>query len=175
MTDLQPGDVFATLNPRLVGRMIRAVTQWWSKDGQSEFGHAGIIVNANGTTIEALWHTQYNHLDKYIGKNIIIARPTHTLAGKEISPDMHEAALAQIVKDHLQQHYPWWRIPFHLIPPLARLWASGNHLVCSELVAKYLCLIGARGNVYVGINPDDLADNWTYWRNFEVLYKGVWK
>lgn len=114
-------------------------------------------------------------LATYAGQRIIIARP--------LVPDSVEygtgllckyRALAE-VSNHLGQWYPAWRLLLHLAPPLAKYLSNGRNLVCSELVAKYLTLIGTRSGPYTGINPDTLADMWIAWRNFEVVYEGVWR
>ena len=83
-------------------------------------------------------------------------------------------AVRAIIAAHLGDRYPLWRLALHLAPPLAKFLATGDRLVCSELVAKYLHLIGARGLPYTGVNPDQLADEARRWRNIDVIYEGVW-
>lgn len=172
---IKRGDVACTLSPTFFGRAIKAVTGWLSRDGKAEFGHSLIITSDAGDTLEALWTIRAGNLSHYRGKNIIIARPIATVDYKEIRYEMIDKAICEIERDYLGHGYPWWRLLLYPVQPLARIFGKGMHLVCSELVAKYLSLIRARHSVYLGTTPDNLADEWTYWRNFEIIYKGTWK
>jgi len=173
--ELQPGDVFCVDgNMFLISRLIRWAEIVVSQDNAAHYGHAGIITSSDGDTLEALWTVKRSTLAAYSGQQIIIARP--------LVPDSMEYGLGLMRKhqamaacsDHLGRWYPAWRLIMHLAPPLAKYLSTGRNLVCSELVAKYLTLIDARTGPYTGINPDTLADMWIAWRNFEVLYEGVW-
>ena len=107
---------------------------------------------------------------------MLIARPTASLYRPQvpISLRTRDLALEQIERQHLGRVYPVWRLPLHLVPWVAKYATVGRWLVCSELVAKYLTLIAARYLVFTGIAPDTLADEWSCWRNFEVLLEGEW-
>ena len=170
--DVRPGDVFCSANPWAVGRLIQAAERFWSRDNHVEYGHAGIITGASGETLEALWTVKHSTLSAYSGKPVLIARPLARL-DRSVTLNM-DMAINRTEEEHLRQGYPIWRLVFHLIPPLAKYVASKKFLVCSELVAKYLFYIGARHGQYMGTNPDTLADEWDKWRNFEVIFKGVW-
>lgn len=174
--DLQPGDVFCVDgNMFLVSRLIRWAEIFVSQDNDAHYGHAGIITSSLGTTIEALWTVKRSTLDAYVGQRIIIARP--------LVPDSMEHGLGVMRKHralaevswHLGRWYPVWRLMLHLAPPLAKYLSTGNNLVCSELVAKYLTLIGSRSGPFAGINPDTLADMFVAWKNFDVVYEGIWR
>jgi hypothetical protein len=172
---LKSGDVFCSANSWAIGRAVQFVQKVLSKDNASKYGHAGIVVDGYGQTIEALWTTKVNHLDSYIGKPVLIARPIKTIMDVEISEGMIESALEEIEANNLGRAYPFWRLLFHLVPPIAKHLTSRRHLVCSELVAKYLWLIRSRHNQYPGTNPDDLADEWSRWKNFKVVFEGTWE
>lgn len=176
MTDIKqvlPGDVFCTANPWIVGRMINAAEKVWSKDNRAEYGHAGIIIDTAGTTLEALVTVRHGALSDYKDKPIMIARPTTQMDGPSINNI--PLAISRVEGNHLGQWYPAWRLILHLFPPLAKYVASKKFLVCSELVAKYLFYLGARHSQYMGTNPDTLADEWKRWRNFEIIFEGVWE
>lgn len=168
MIDLRHGDVFATQNPWIFGRAINLAQRIWSHDGESKYSHAGIITDQDGSTIESLWTvTRQNIFKDYAGKAVIIARPAVTDADKR-------AAILRIRREHMGDKYPIWRLLFHLFPPVAKYFsAGGRYLVCSELVAKYLFLCGARHGQVTGTNPDTLADEWIHWKNFDVVFEGV--
>lgn len=173
MIELKPGDVFCSYNPWWTGKAIVAVQKFW--DGDAEYGHAGIITNpVAGETLEALGEIEVGNLDRYKGKQVLIARPLTTLRGRKIEAIECVHSIKALKDKQLGRVYPWWRIMLHLFPPLARKVGTGDFLVCSELTAKYLYYIGARGNQYKGVTPDNLADEWLHWRNFEVIFKGEW-
>ena len=174
---LQRGDVFVVEgNMGMVSAAIRGAQKILSRDNRADYGHAGIITSATGTTVEALWTVRHGHLDHYLGQRILIARPTGTVfrPREPVSLRTRDQALDLVEAQYLGRIYPLWRLPLHLVPWLAKYAATGRWLVCSELVAKYLVLIAARDTVYAGIAPDTLADEWVCFRNFEVLYEGQW-
>lgn len=171
--DLRLGDVFAVNSGSPIAKAINKVSGFNSADGVSTFNHAGIITD-NGIlpgsdliqTFEALRKLELYSLQRYSGREIIIARPSATDSVKRIS-------LLRIVQRHKGQGYPWWRIPLHLYPPLARKVSyKGKYLVCSELVAKYELYLGIRNLDFTGATPDKLAEEWEHWRDFEIIYKG---
>jgi len=174
---LHPGDVFCVHgNMPVVSALIRGAEQFWSIDNEACYGHAGIVTSASGATLEALWRVRPATLEAYMGQNIIVARPltTGTDPACPITPMAKDLAIAS-VSSHLGRMYPGWRLALHLIPPLAKYLSTGRYLVCSELTAKYLQLIGSRIGPFAGVNPDTLADEWRRWKNFEVIFEGVWR
>lgn len=171
---LLPGDVFVVRGRGSVAAAIRAVEWCLSDDNEAIHGHAGIITSSAGDTIEALWTVRRATLARYSGQTILIARPAQTIfSGAPISPTAKGLAIAAI-GEHLGRVYPLWRLPLHLVPPLAKFLGFGRWLVCSELVAKYLVYIAARCEPFTGVNPDTLADEWRRWKNFDIIYAGEW-
>ena len=171
---LQPGDVFCcTGNMPVVSRLIRAIEWLWSKDNEASYGHAGIITSNQGHTLEALWTVRAAHLDEYAGQKVLIARPCLTERGVYIAPSSKDRALEGL-KEYHGRWYPVWRLPLHIVPPLAKIVATGHNMVCSELTARYLHEISARPGPYTGVNPDTLADEWRKWKNFAIIYEGEW-
>ena len=169
---LKPGDFFTTRNPMALGVAINGFQKVWSRDNKSEYSHAGIITNATGDTFEALYTIKSQNLfSAYAGAQVLIARYTafpRTLDFKIT------VALYKIRKRHAGQVYPYWRLPFQIIPPLAKYLSwGGKFVVCSELVAEYLHMIGARHGQYTGTNPDTLADEWHHWKNYEIVFEGT--
>ncbi len=174
--DLQTGDVFCVQgNMGAVSSMIRLAERIWSRDNQAVHGHAGIIRNSIGETLEALWTVKESHLDEYRGKQVIIYRPVQDLDGAFIDPAYLAKAYGDLLEEHLGRWYPVHRLALHLVPPLAKYISTGRWLVCSELVAKYLWLIDARDLPYTGVNPDTLADEWRYYFNFQEVFSGIWE
>lgn len=163
---LKPGDVVGTENPMWLGKAINAIQWLWSGDGESKYSHSLIIKDDENNTFEALWTVRsQNFFKAYKGKRVIIARP-------KVGSAIIDEQLWVIIKKHKGQFYPAWRIIMHIIPPLAKI-AIFDRLVCSELVAKFLCLIGARHEQYKGTNPDRLADEWRRWKTFDIIFEGV--
>lgn len=166
--EIQPGDVFASQNPQGIGPIIQFWQKFNSKDNKSDRGHTGIIQNDSGKTLEAVFSiTEQNLMQKYNGCGLTIARPV------AVEDELVHGAIEMLRKQHLGQGYPYWRLVFHLFRPLAKyITADGRFVVCSELTAKYLWLIGKRHAQFTGTTPDDLVDEWRKWRDFEIIFDG---
>jgi hypothetical protein len=163
---VKAGDVFAGRNPMALGRAINAIQWFWSSDGESKYSHAGIIIDDFGTTLEALWTVKSRNIfEAYKNEQVIIARPL-------CDNFLKEKAIERIKYEHFGQWYPFWRLPMHMFPPIAKIEAFGK-LVCSELTAKYLWYTTCWGKQYKGVNPDTLADRWRDGDNFEVIFEGI--
>lgn len=164
---LQAGDVFVVQTSSKIAGLINNVSGFNSPDGKSTYNHAGIILANNGLTFEALRELNYSELENYCGQRIMIARPDTARINQLRAIDL-------LMDEHKGQTYPWWRIPLHLYPPLARLISyKGKWVVCSELVAKYLYASGARHENFTGTTPDQLAEEWVNWKNFDVIFEGT--
>jgi len=164
--ELKRGDIFCTRNPMWLGRMINAVQTFWAADNHSEYSHAGIITDPDGTTFESLWTIRHNHIDKYEGAQVLIGR--HMC----INSAMFEHGWERI-RGHQGQIYPFHRLLLHIIPPVAKYVATGRFPVCSELVCKFLWEI-TLVRTWAGKNPDHVADMIKLYRGFEVVYEGMW-
>lgn len=168
------GDVFCCSGSMgLVSAGIRLAERFWSEDNEATYGHSGIVANGSGLILDTLWQVQWNRLDVYRGQQAIVARPTQTLRGYTITEALKKAAVDAIVREGFGRRYPLHRLLLNLLPPLAKYASTGKMLVCSERTAKYLACLGARGEVYAGVNPDDLADEWRRWKNVDVIYEGL--
>lgn len=166
MIQLRRGDLFATKNPMAIGAAINFIQKINSSDNKSFFSHAGIIDSENGDTFEALWTVKNSNISNYKNNRIIIAR-------MNVPEEVIDDCLNNLKKEYNGKFYPLWRLPFHIIPPLAKYisW-RGKWVVCSELVAKYEYCCGMRHNQYLGTSPDMLVDEWSKWKNFEIIFDG---
>ena len=74
---------------------------------------------------------------------------------------------------HLEgKWYAGHRLALHLIPPLAKLVATGGFAVCSELTAKFLC--GAQLlDYWAGVNPDYISGMIKRWRGWRIVFEGI--
>ena len=168
------GDVFCvTGSMGLVSAGIRLVEKIWSEDNEATYGHSGIVANNCGLILDTLWRVRWNRLDEYRGQQVLVARPVQTMRGVDISESWKKVALDAIAGESLGRWYPVHRLALSLLPPVAKYASAGKLLMCSERTAKYLACLSARGEVYAGINPDDLADEWRRWKNFDVIYEGA--
>ena len=166
---LRPGDFFAVQGKGFISWAINFFQRFWSKDNESIYSHAGIILDANGTTMEALEKgtlESQNLFEAYKGREVLIARYDH------LTPALHRAGLEALKEEFEGEGYPFYRLLLHIFPPLAKLHFLGRG-VCSEVVAYYLWQVGARGQQWAGVNPDTLADEWVRWRDFTVVYQGL--
>ena len=165
--ELKPGDIFGTANPMWLGRAINCVQKINSTDNHSEYSHSGIILDEAGATFESLWTIRKSHINNYIGKKVLIGRNV------KITPASHAIGIAGVFK-HEGQLYPFWRLPLHLVRPLAKYLSVGKFPVCSELVGKYLYKQGLL-STWKGRNPDDIADMIHQWKEWEIVFEGVFE
>lgn len=172
---LKPGDVLCVRGDMpVVSAGIRLVERFWSKDGEATYGHSAIVGTEGGTLLDTLWRVRWSHIDRYAGQQMIIARPTHTLRGIVITDAAKTCALKMVSADGHGRPYPVHRLILHLVPPLAKYWSNGRQMVCSERTARYLCMVGSMSEPWAGITPDDLADRFRRWHNFDVIFEGTW-
>lgn len=167
MLELKPGDIFCSRNPMWLGRAICAVEKWKSKDNHAEYSHAGVILDEQGTTFEAVWTNRRGNLFRdYAGQKILIGRHER----------MDQKAFQMGwngVKKYEGQWYAGWRLLLHALP-FGKL-GSGDFAVCSELAMKFLSKSGVMVDLsnkeevarfirtgesiyWKGWNPDDVAD-----------------
>jgi hypothetical protein len=174
--ELKAGDVFCTENPGVLGKAINFMQKLTASDDESVYSHAGIVTSMDGKTFEALWTIRPDHLSNRKGQKVLIARPLFKdLSNNRITEFDKKLALTQIIKKYINWVYPVWRLPLHIVPFMAKyVSAHGRFLVCSELVGLYLYKIGARHEHFTGTSPDDLADEFKHYRNYEVIYEGIW-
>ena len=178
---LQVGDQFATRNPMALGRAINAVQTVISRDGKSTYSHAGIILDREGTTFEALWtNKRQNLFEAYEGKRVVIARCIM------VSIPTWGGIVNELVREREGKWYPGYRLPFQLVPPVAKYTTfKGKFLVCSELVAlaSYMAYLRVgrkdsggycwpRHKWYTGTTPDTLSDEWHRWKHWEIIFEG---
>lgn len=172
--NLKPGDVLCVRGSMaVVSSGIRLIEKFWSKDNEATYGHSAIVGTEGGTLLDTLWRVRWSHISRYAGQQIIIARPTHTLRGIVIDDAAKRVVFNMMSTTGHGRIYPVHRLVLHLVPPLAKYCSGGKQMVCSERTAKYLCVIGAMGEPWSGITPDDLADRWRRWSNFDILYEGI--
>lgn len=163
---IKKGDIFFTQGRGFVSRSIMAITRFWSEDGEARYSHVGIFLNEHGTTVEALPDgiKSKSFISEYKGLNVLIVRPLQ-------EQTMLDFALANVMKEHYGEVYPFWRLPLFALGPLARVCVS-DRLVCSEFVAKCLHLAGLRHSRFKGTTPDELADEARNYRTYEVIAEG---
>lgn len=165
MKSLKPGDIFCSESLWIIGRAINAVQAWWAKDSQSRYSHAGIIIDPEGLTLEAMWRVRSQKLlTAYSGRRVLI--------GRHENMDMrHFLTGIDAVIDQYGDLYPLHRLLLFLVPPLARRVNVAGWTVCSEYTAKFLHA-GGMMDYWSGVNPDDLADMIRNWRNWSIVYEG---
>lgn len=175
---LKRGDVFCAAGQGPLFWGIRLVQYIHSRDNESTYGHAAMILCSSGDVLDTRWTVSRTSLDLYRGQKIIIARPigkdTPDSSLQDIDHSHQSHILVNIENSCKGKWYPVHRLALHLIPPLAKFLHIGRWSVCSERVAQYLNSIGARNKAVGGTTPDMLADEWRRWRNFDIIYEGVW-
>lgn len=162
------GDVFAVNSGSKISNMINSVQEWNSPDRQSTYNHAGIIVDGGGRTFEALRYLDYYDLKQYEGRPIIIARPIVPTSQAKLE------AILKVTHVYRGRGYNYAHLLLFFYPPLARRVNIVGVPVCSELTAEYQYLAGCYGNNFKGVSPDQLADEWTNWKGFEIVFEGIY-
>lgn len=159
--DIRPGDIFCSKNPEGLGPVINFVQRLTSVDRASEFGHAGVILNAEGKTFEARWRVGKYSLRDYVGVRVLIGRNRQMTTKRFIAGWKSISHLDGTV-------YPFWRLALFILPPFMRPNWTGRG-VCSEVDDFFLGGTGivdpATGKPYAfaGRNPDNLADMIRRW------------
>lgn len=163
MIKLERGDIFCTANPMALGRAINFVQKVNSRDNDSDYSHAGIILDSEGTTFEALWtNKKQNLFEAYAGATVLIGR----------NANMTDSAFKNgwdAVKGYEGKPYAIHRVPLFLIPPLAK-YINFGFGVCSEITARFMCGAGLL-NYWKGWSPDDIADIIHHWREYGVIHE----
>jgi len=163
---LKPGDFFSSDSVSEFGSLTVKVEKLWAKDGEAKYSHSGIIVNADGGTVESKSTVREGNISDYIGHNLIIGR------WRKMSPDAFNAGLSAI-KYNMGTLYPFWRLPMFMIPFLAKIATTWNLGVCSELVAKFLLGAGMTEiGKWQGQNPDDIAEIIEHYRSVDIIFQG---
>ena len=165
---LRKGDIVCTMNPDIFGETIISVQKLWSKDNDAKYNHCVIITGEDGDSFEALEKIKKTNLflDHY-GEECIIFR--HSLMTNE----MFEKGFDSI-KKYENNTYPIWRLFLGVIPPLMKMFGTGDFLVCSELAAKFLIGCGFIEFIpYLGKNPDDITDMCRHYKYWGTVFEGV--
>lgn len=186
MIDLQPLDYFVTRNPwPIVRTPINMIQAWNSPNRTAQYNHAGLIIDSDGTTLEAgiridgkRFHRigRRNLWTDYAGVKTMIVRCNATI---------NHVSRVAICEDLVMRFdgalYPYWRLPLFAYPPLARRIGVKRFGVCSELVS--MAFVRARAmEAWMGVSPDDLADMARMctgcpcdydWQRWQILHEGV--
>ena len=159
----RPGDIFLCNRGGFMSKCIISHNKFWSLDGDAKYSHAGIITGYDGETFESRWRMGRYNMSDFEGTPLLTAR--HKLMNEKL----FKYGMNQIRK-HEGTTYPVWRIPLHIIPPLARKFSTGKYLVCSETVSKFLwgCSL-LQEDQYKGWSPDNLDDMVHHWRFWEII------
>lgn len=165
---LQPGDIFASSNPQMLGRLIDFIETIKSRDNDAEYGHTGIIIKEDGTTVEALWSIKSQNLfEAYKGTKVVIARWTG------MTPESYQKGF-DAIKCHIGSTYPYYRLLLHALG-IGKI-IHFKTPVCSELTQKFLINAGATtisGKTFWGLTPDNLVDEWRISKFFQLIYEGT--
>ena len=166
---LNSGDFFAVQGTGFVSIGINFFQQIWAKDNQSIHSHAGLILDADGTTLESLSSgtlDSQNLFEAYKDKQILITRYD------KLTPELYEESIRSLKEEFEGEGYPFYRLFLHIFPPLSKLHFLGR-AVCSEVVAYYLWKIGARHEHWASTNPGTLADEWARWKDYTLVFEGT--
>jgi hypothetical protein len=149
-----------------MGRAINFVQKFTSKDSHSVYSHAGIILNPQGKTFEALWTNKSQNLfEAYQDKKVLVAR------NNNMTPEAFTLGWVGI-KHHKGKIYAGHRLLFFLLcPPLAKYFCLGLG-VCSELTMKFLYR-AYLAEAWKGWTPDDIHDMVRHYREYDIIYEGA--
>ena len=132
-------------------KAINRVQKFWSKDGKSKYGHAGIITSRHGNTYEARWMVGPSKLwENYGDQDLLIVRHN------AMNPRTFRKGIMITYRAYHNDFYPFYRLVFHMFPPLAKL--NTGKAVCSELCCRMLYEV-EMFPYYNGATPDNLHDH----------------
>ena len=177
--ELKSGDIFVSRShSRLLDFFITRAQKAIAFDSLSFFTHAGIIVNKEGKTfesgikIEGLsgFRIGYQNLyENYEGVSVRVLRH------REMTPDRFQYAFAPLSRTYNRKPYPIWRLPFFLVPSVARKLKLTSLGVCSEIAAKLLYNLNLIPQ-WRSVFPDMLSD-WGHsvWgkKGFTIIWEGT--
>jgi len=163
---LRPGDVFCTENPMWLGKAINAVQRFWDEEDESKYSHSGFILDDCGTTSEALWTLRKSNINEYCGKPVVIGRH------RCMNPERFFSAYEKM-ENREGSWYPLHRLSLFFFPPLAKYLHFSGRPVCSEWAGKMLFESGIF-KTWAGKSPDYIADIMIRWREWDVIFKGIW-
>ena len=164
MGKVEAGDIFLLAGTGWVDRIINFFQALYSGDTKSEYTHCGVVLGEDGTVFETTrWRTSIRNLfADSSGSQVKILR------WSDMSPPKVELGYMAI-EDQLERIYPYHRLALFALG-LAR-WLHWKGMVCSEIVACFLAAAGERDG-YWGVNVDQLNDEYTVNREWEVVYVG---
>lgn len=163
---LRFGDIGLTTSPSLIARGIIWAQRLIDRFRDPvPYSHAFIIMPNTSLVFESASQIGDDFLRKYIGKQVLLARPN-----PKITFDEAHRGFSAIEKLH-GRNYPVYRLALFLLGWADNL-AFSDSLVCSELVAKFLINSGRpEFDDFRGVMPDDLED--LIRARYEVVYEGV--
>jgi hypothetical protein len=164
---VRPGDVFCTANPMWLGRAINFVQKAYASDNEAKYSHAGIIVSKDFKTFESLWRIRESNLKEYQDKQILIGRH------ERMRSDLFLKTYPDFKSSYDQKMYPFWRLFYHMFPPMAKWFSTGKDMVCSELVFRFLVECGLC-KYWKAKNPDHLADVIRNYKGWQIVFEGAW-
>ena len=160
----QPADVVLTRSPSWYAKLIRFGTQRRG-EGKTIFNHAGIIVDYEGTMVEALGTVKsHNIVDAYAGakSSVAIYRPTNI-------PKADREVICDKARSYIGDSYGYGKIVLQAfdgvlgrvgIPPFfTRFVRFDDHPMCSYLDAMSFKAAGYDFGVKAHMaTPDDIGD-----------------
>ena len=160
----RPGDIFLAQSKTPLDPLINWVQRFWATDDDSIYGHAGIIIDHAGNTFDALWSVGSTcAYERYKDCQFLVAR-YNKLTQSALQDGMNR------ILQHEGEWFPVYRLPLALLH-LAK-YIHWNNVMCSELVAKFLNSIGARHDHWFGTNVDDLSDELTNYKQYDIIFEG---
>ena len=163
----QPGDIFTTCAPGWASKLILRGQAFWALDGEAKYSHAGVILDRDGRTFESrLTRIGFYNITDFKGCPVLVGRY------ESMTKDIFESAMGPLVALYNGDRYPWWRLLFHIVPPLARKIGNGDFALCSEFVGRFLKRT-AIVDFATGWNPDNIADMMSRWKGWHIIYEGT--
>jgi hypothetical protein len=163
---LRQGDIILFAGQSFRARLVNFFQSFFAKSGVSIYNHAALVTSGDGDILHATrWRIKYTSLKRrYRRSQVLVVRWRH------LTLERFRLGMAQ-VGPMLGRPFAFWRQVLHAIR-LGWLF-SGEYVVCSELVAKFLSAAGARPGHWAGVNVNDLyeefMDNPSH---YQVVFRG---
>ena len=166
--NLQPGDILLVDWKSAFTRIV-AWFQSENPEAIPRWTHAAIIKNAQGGIFQAVWpKIAMGQIGEYCGSPVMIGRFTGVAA------HTFDLSFAKVY-EHSGENYPWYRLFLDALNLGHKIQSKAP--VCSDLAAEFLFYFTGLHcfNDYDGWTPAELAFMFEYGKNFEIVFKGVWR
>jgi hypothetical protein len=147
-------------------RLVNFFQSLFAKSRRSTYNYAALVVSQGGDILHATrWRIKHTSLKQHYRRSQVMV-----IRWRQMTPERFRLGLAE-VEPMLGRPFAFWRQALHALR-LGWLFSS-KHVVCSELVAKFLVAAGAWPRHWAGVNVNDLYEEFIENpAQYQVVFRG---